>query len=59
MNLFPNFLPYTWGIYTLYHFKADNMEHVDYELFYLGLFTNTHNFSPLCSTEGRLQMHKT
>jgi hypothetical protein len=54
---FTYFVSKTKGIYTLYHFQTDNMEHIHYEMFYLVLFTNIHIFSILCSTERRLQMH--
>jgi hypothetical protein len=46
-----------WDSYTLHHFKVDNMEHADDELFYLALFTNILSFSPLYSTE--CQTHQT
>ena len=55
----PNFIPHIWGIYTLYHCKADKMGHADDEVFYLAPLTNIPNFSSFCSSERRLQIHQT
>jgi hypothetical protein len=57
INFFPNFLPFAWGTYTLYHFKADNMEHANNEIFYLDPFTKIAVFCSLYSTEHCLQIH--